>query len=186
MNYTLEYKKGIVMEYESGISVSKLACDNNLNRSTIYYWIDTLLAKPIEDILISKSEYKRLEIKSKRIKDEHAILKSLLEEIYLTNKEKVEHAKKLHSQDYPIHMICRLLNLRRSTLYYHITEKPEVKQIVVDDEKYKLIITQIFTDTEGRLGARKIRIIMMNKGYQISERRVKRLLNEMNLITKQT
>ena len=84
--------------------------------------------------------------------------------------------------EYPIHSICRVLNLNRSTYYHNKYRKPKVTMIEKDDEKYNPIIKAIFEDSKGRLGGRKIRRIMMKDNNTISEKRISRLMKEMNLV----
>ncbi|MCF7926323.1 MAG: IS3 family transposase [Candidatus Izimaplasma sp.] len=79
-------------------------------------------------------------------------------------------------------MVCRLLGINRSTFYHDKFRKPEVTLIEEDDQEFKPVIRRLFDVTEGRLGARKIRTLMMKEGHQISERRVKRLMVEMDLV----
>ncbi|MFO7969222.1 MAG: IS3 family transposase [Bacillota bacterium] len=138
--------------------------------------------KPIEEINISKKQYKAIKTKMKQLSDEHAMLKNLINKISLTTEQKLDFAKKLDAMNYPIHMICRILSLRRSTYYHCKLRKPDITLIEENDQEFKPVIKRLFDFTEGRLGARKIRSLMMKEGYQISERRVKRLMVEMNLI----
>ncbi len=96
--------------------------------------------------------------------------------------ERLDYAKQLHEKGYSVHMVCRLLDINRSTFYHDKFRKPEVTLIEENDQEFKPVISRIFNLTEGRLGSRKIRTLMMKDGYQISERRVKRLMDEMDLV----
>ena len=185
MYYSKEFKKKIISKYSGGVSVTKLSRGYQIPRSSIYNWIDLYMEKPIEEINISKKQYKASETKMQRLHDEHVISKNLLVKMELTTERKLEFAEELDSKNYPIHMICRILNLRRSTYYHVKLRKPKITIIDFDDKKLKPLINDIFDKTNGRLGARKIRTLMMKENQKISERRVKRLMNEMNLIPNQ-
>ena len=50
-----------------------------------------------------------------------------------------------------------------------------------EDERLKPIVASIFEETKHRIGPDKIRIIMSRRGYVASERRIRRLLKELNL-----
>jgi len=182
MIYTLEFKKSIVEKYQQQISVTDLSKEFEIPRSSIYNWIDLYSEKPTEDINISKKQYNSLITKMNRIKDEHKLMKKILSSLELTMTERLDYAKQLHEKGYSVHMVCRLLDINRSTFYHDKFRKPEVTLIEEDDREFKPIINRLFDVTEGRLGARKIRTIMMKDGYQISERRVKRLMDEMDLV----
>lgn len=51
-----------------------------------------------------------------------------------------------------------------------------------EDELFRPIVQQIFEETQGRIGAKKIRAIMMTQGYTISPERISRLMKEMGLV----
>jgi len=51
-----------------------------------------------------------------------------------------------------------------------------------EDEIFRPIVQQILEETQGRIGAKKTRAIMMTQGYTISPERVSRLMKEMGLI----
>lgn len=182
MNYKLEFKKSIVEQYEQSISVTKLSRDYEIPRSSIYNWINLYLEKPLEEIKVSKKQYNSLVIKMNRMKDEHKLMKNILASLDLSMSERLDYAKQLHEKGHSVHMVCRLLDINRSTFYHDKFRKPEVTLIEEDDQEFKPVIRRLFDVTEGRLGARKIRTLMMKEGYQISERRVKRLMVEMNLL----
>lgn len=182
MNYTLEFKKSIVEKYQQQISVTDLSKKYEVPRSSIYNWIDLYLEKPIEDINISKKQFNSLISKMNRMKDEYKLMKKILSSLELTMAERLDYAKQLHEKGYSVHMVCRLLDINRSTFYHDKFRKPEVTLIEENDQEFKPVISRLFDVTEGRLGARKIRTLMMKDGYQISERRVKRLMDEMDLV----
>lgn len=54
--------------------------------------------------------------------------------------------------------------------------------IITKHELFRPIIQQIFEETQGRIGAKKIRAIMMAQGYTISPERISRLMKEMGLV----
>jgi transposase InsO family protein len=109
-------------------------------------------------------------------------MKKILSSLELSISEKLDYAKQLHEKGYSVHMVCRLLDINRSTFYHDKFRKPEVTLIEENDHEFKPVINELFEFTEGRLGARKIRTLMMKEDYKISERRVKRLMDEMGLV----
>lgn len=182
MNYTLEFKKNIVKKYQQRIPVTKLSREYEIPRSSIYNWIDQYLENPIEAINISKKQFSSLLTKMNRMKDEHKLMKKVLSSLDLSKSERLDYAKQLHQKGYSVHMVCRLLDINRSTFYHDKFRKAEVTLIEENDKELKPVIKRLFAITEGRLGARKIRTLMMKEGHQISERRIKRLMNEMSLV----
>ena len=84
--------------------------------------------------------------------------------------------------EFGVHAPCRVLGVLRSTYYHHAMRRPEQTVIEKEDEIFRPIIQQIFEETQGRIGAKKIRAIMMTQGYTISPERISRLMKEMGLV----
>ena len=55
----------------------------------------------------------------------------------------------------------KVLGVLRSTYYHYALRRPEQTMIEKEDELFRPIIRKIFEDTQGRLGAKKIRAIMI-------------------------
>jgi putative transposase len=182
MNYPIESKNSIIEEYKNGKSVSELIREFQVPRSTIYNWIDINSEKPFEELFISKHKLKQLKEQLERTLHERTILIEILDSVEMSISQKLDYAKQLNQKGYSVHMICRVLNMNRSTFYHDKYRRPEVTLIEADDSTFKPSICKIFTKTNGRLGARKIRFLMMKEGHVLSERRVQRLMGEMNLI----
>ena len=133
---------------------------------------------------ISKNQLHKEKMKLERLERENNISNYVIKELNLSKNKKIEFATSLDN-DYPIHTICRVLDLHRATYYHNKYRKPKVKTIELDDQIYKPIIKKIFDNSKGRLGGRKIRKIMIKDGYEISEKRILRLMREMKLIVNQ-
>ena len=84
--------------------------------------------------------------------------------------------------EFGVHAPCRVLGVLRSTYYHHVLRSPKQTVIEKEDELFRPVIRKIFEDTQGRLGAKKIRVIMMTRGYTISPERISRLMKEMGLV----
>lgn len=77
------------------------------------------------------------------------------------------------------------MQVNRSTYYHHILRAPKQTKIQFEDDQLKALITEIFTKSECRFGARKIRAKLMQAGYTVSERRILRLMKELGLAVQQ-
>lgn len=58
----------------------------------------------------------------------------------------------------------KVLGVLRSTYYHYALRRPEQTMIEKEDELFRPIIRKIFEDTQGRLGAKKIRAHHDNSG----------------------
>lgn len=180
--YTETQKHELVRQYENGISVSEICSTNNIPLSTFYYWI-----KQYKEItLVNKTnitprQVYLLEKRLKRLTAENEIWRKCKCTINSTLSEKLEAIKNLY-EEYGVHACCRVLEVKRSTFYHYLLRSPEQTLIQKEDEMLKPLVKQIFEDSKGRIGAKKIRACMITKGHKVSAERIVRLLREMNLI----
>ena len=76
----------------------------------------------------------------------------------------------------PINRKCILMNVSRSTLYYKPVEcKPDLEELEIKEHMDKLHTKYPFMDS------RSLRDQLRLKGYEINRKRVRRLMNEMNI-----
>lgn len=76
--------------------------------------------------------------------------------------------------------MCDVLELPRSTYYY------EAKIRDNQDEELTTLIVKIFKDSRNNYGQRKIKIELEKKGWQVSRRRIGRIMKEQGLVSKYT
>ncbi len=77
--------------------------------------------------------------------------------------------------------MCDVLQIPRSTYYYEAKER----DTKADDELTKLIV-KIFNDNRRVYGQRKIKRELQKKGWQVSRRRIGRIMKEQGLVSKYT
>ena len=184
MQYTNEEKIIMVNDYLKGTSVSYMTKQYKLSRSTLYNWVSKFKEDPISKTTISKHYIYIDKIQLEKLKRDNEILTYVIKELNLSSSEKLKFAISI-DEKYPVHSICRVLNLRRSTYYHNKYRKPKITKLHKDDEIFKSIIKDIFIESKGRFGSRKIRRIIIKDGYIISERRITRLMKEMELVANQ-
>lgn len=182
--YTQSFKQRIVDLYNNGTQAKKIYQKNNIPRSTLYYWLKQhkviTHAKTGKKCATARDIYE-LNRKIDVVKQENEILKNLECSIISPQKEKLVAISKLDGQ-YPIRAICRAAGVLHSTYYHYKLRSPEITHIQKEDEILKPVIKEIFELTKGRIGSKKIRILMKDRGYQASAKRIRRLLAEMNLV----
>ena len=182
MRYTEEQKRKIVSEHQAGEKATDLCSEYNISKSTLYNWIQQYNEVKAENG--EKITAHRLYLLEKRI---DKLTKEL--EIWRRCKctvdsplpQKLEAIKSLY-EEYGVHACCRVLEVLRSTFYHYLLRSPEQTVFEKEDEIYKPIVKEIFEDSKGRIGSKKIRAIMTARGYTISPERVSRLMKEMELV----
>lgn len=94
--------------------------------------------------------------------------------------EKLKDLKRLAPR-YGVHAVCRVLDVPRATYYNHVLRSPAVTQLQKSDAVLKPVVKAVFEETKGVIGSRKIRTIMMKRGYTIDLEHLRRLMRELEL-----
>ena len=79
-------------------------------------------------------------------------------------------------QKYPVLIVLKVMQLGRSTFYYHLNR-------ILSDETRKLTneITAIFEEHKGRCGYRLLTLELKNRDFLVNHKRVKRIMSELKL-----
>jgi transposase InsO family protein/transposase-like protein len=182
MRYTEEQKRSIVREYHDSQKVIDLCDQYNLSKSTLYSWIHQYgEVKADNGEVITAHRVHLLEKRIGRLTKELEIWRKCKCTIDSPLAQKLKAIENLY-EEYGVHACCRVLEVRRSTFYHYLFRSPEQTIFEKEDETYKPIIKEVFDEAKGRIGAKKIRAIMMIQGYIISAERVSRLMREMELV----
>ncbi|MBP1916780.1 putative transposase [Lederbergia galactosidilyticus] len=86
-----------------------------------------------------------------------------------------------NTHKYSVSAMCDVLQIPRSTYYYEA-------KIIDDQEEEKLtkLIKDIFKSSRNNYGQRKIKIELQKMGWQVSRRRIGRIMKEQGLVSKYT
>ena len=80
---------------------------------------------------------------------------------------------------YPLPVLLGVSGMARSTFYYHLRRmKSPAKH-----EKLKELVSTMFYRHHGRYGYRRITMSLQKEGVKINHKRVRRLMNEMGLVS---
>lgn len=78
--------------------------------------------------------------------------------------------------------MCSVLEVSRSQYYEWLNAKPSAR--MREDQVLSEKIKMIFIDNKCRYGSRRIRRTLLNMGYCISRRRVRKLMKKMDCTVK--
>lgn len=183
LKYSVSDKDLIVTRYHSGEKVTDLCTELNVSKSTLYNWIkqhDSIYVKTDGSPITARTVY-LLEKRIKKLESELKIWKRCGCTLGSPLHEKLAAIERL-VPEFGVHAPCRVLGVLRSTYYHYTLRRPKQTMIEKEDELFRPIIQQIFEETQGRIGAKKIRAIMMMQGHTISPERISRLMKEMGLV----
>lgn len=87
--------------------------------------------------------------------------------------------------EFSIHALCRTLEVKRGTFYNYLFRGKPVKSYERNDEILRPQIRELFEASKERFGANKIRIELMERGFQVSYKHISRLMEEWGQECKQ-
>ena len=80
--------------------------------------------------------------------------------------------------------MCQLLDIPRSSLYYHLKNDSQKKKH--DDSNLTELIKEIFKKSRNNYGTRKIKVELAKRGHTVSKRRIGRIMKENGLVSSYT
>lgn len=178
--YTDAEKELAVKKFEQGYISSDICAEYGIARSTLFLWCKQF--RPYANGRIPRKQYlmekelQRLRIENQIFRESGCCPTSPLD-------ARIKSIHRLKDQ-YSIHILCRVLNVNRATFYHHEFHSPEVTQLEEGDALLKPLILEIFKQSSGRFGVRRIRAKLVQAGHIVSERRVSRLMKELKISSK--
>ena len=178
-HYTPDLKARIVLSYLGGKTISDLARDNKISRSTIYIWIKE--AQTEEDTKVNPVNLRTfhgLKSRCQRLETIIEILKSAPCSHSASLQEKMEAIQEM-SSTYNVNILCESLNVAKGTYYNHI--KRNKKGNTLHAQKIKEltpIIKEIYHSSNQTYGAARVHAVLKDRGYHISEKTVAKVMQE--------
>ncbi|WP_141768199.1 IS3 family transposase [Streptococcus gallolyticus] len=125
------------------------------------------------------TELERLQKELEYLRAENAVLKKP-ERLPLEGRSKTQRATKIIqelSNKFPLAMLLDILELARSTYYYHL------KALRSKDKNHELKhqIQRIYHEHKGNYGYRRITLELRNQGVLVNHKKVQRLMKELDL-----
>ena len=179
--FQISERQPYIDRYRAGESVISILKDIDIARSTFYNWIHRhSKIKTSTDKLITLHDYTMMLRRLKRVEFENQIFKQSNCTTTTPLEQKLEEIKRLKDQ-FSIRTLCDVLQVRRSTFLHYLYHRPEVTQLKRNDEFLRNRVADIFEKSQQRFGAYKIKVKLNEEDIIISEKRIQRLMNEMDL-----
>lgn len=96
----------------------------------------------------------------------------------MTDQEIIEHINE-EKAHYPVQMMCRVLKLPKSTYYQAAHKKPSVYHL--ENQHITERIREIHQESDCRYGAPKIHYLLCREDFQVSIKRVQRLMKRAGI-----
>ena len=176
--YSEDQKYEVLQKYLCGYTPPKIADEVGVHRSTVYRWIAdwkddlkryTLADLPIQDMGAVLTHIADLE---KQL-DEQKRMIAVIHESHIMQsiplKRRLDMAVQ-HLNTYSLKQLCRVFEIRPSSLYYHIAATQKETKYQQKENLLRSEITRAFEDSGRRLGAEQIRLQLQNHGIRTSKR----------------
>ncbi len=187
MRILQETRDEIVRLYSKNVPIKELMERFGVSRSSIYNYLqlDRMHRSTNGNMAVTFRKITSMESELERLRLENEILKTCGCYIDAPLSEKLAGIERL-SNKYSIHLLCRTLNVLRSTYYHHSLRSPEQPLWEKEDAVIRPIVQQIFDESKERYGTRKLKAELENRGYEVSLKRLRRYMKELNIKSKQT
>ncbi len=186
MKIDIAQRQQLLSQYKNGSSTVELALEFGISRSSVYNYLrlDREHESSNHQMKISFRQITSMKAELFRLRQENQILKTCGCTVNAPLSDKLKAIDHL-AEDYSIHVLCRTLNVLRSTYYHHHFRSPEKKIVDTEDALLRPLVKQIFDDSKERFGTRKLKAALEVQGYCLSLKRLRRYMNELGLVCKQ-
>ena len=182
-SYPQKEKVAVVNRYLNGETISSIARETGISRSTIYTWIKE------RNKAFNKGKapnFRHLHDLEQKVERQQLIIEILQRSPCSPNAplaQRYEVIKNL-CDEYNVHTLCEALKVSTGTYYNHLLRnKNENTQANQKQSEMKPIIEQIFHEYNQIFGSSKIHAILKDRGYAISEATVAKIMHASGLFS---
>ena len=191
MGYSKGTQQEVFIKYVCGYTPKEIAEESGIHFVTIYRWINDwkkdlnshpLTDLPIQDIgaILTYTEKlkQRLEEAERSLSIIH--ISGILQTIPL--RQRISMTLPLLNS-YPARFLAQTFEVSLSSIYYHKRQGQRTAKRQKQDKYISSKIQEIFTESDGRFGAERIRIQLRNQGIVISKKKIIKFMNQMGLVS---
>ncbi|WP_141231384.1 IS3 family transposase [Oceanobacillus manasiensis] len=184
--FTPEFKLQLVKLYENGKPRADIAREYDITPTALDRWIknhqETGSFAAKDNRSEEENELARLRKENQRLMMENDIFKA----------SSADHGTKIdvirnNAHIYSILAMCDVLQIPKSTYYYHANSHGR-RVLKMEDKEISQEISRIFKESRNNYGTRKIKkeLSRLSQPKHVSRRRIGRLMNELGLVSNYT
>ncbi|QNM42542.1 IS3 family transposase [Shouchella clausii] len=179
--FTAEFKKQLVQLYASGKPRAEIIREYELTPSAFDKWVRQYQTSGAftekENRTPEQEELIRLRKENQKLAMENDIFKA----------SGADHGTKIdvirqNRGIYPVAAMCAILNIPRSTFYYEAKQRDHEEE----EEQLTALISDLFRQSRGIYGQRKIKKELTKQGWTVSRRRIGRIMKAQGLVSTYT
>ena len=180
--YTQEFKDAVVKYYERNHTIQETKEHFNVSESSLFAWKKEYDESHHLSVEGQRTTSNYMQKQRHLLKTEQMleVLRSASCGVNSSIDEKMKAIDELEGK-YSVRVLCEALNLPRGTYYNRKRRENTITSYEINDAEIKPLIEKIFMDSKKRFGRKPIRHKLSEIGYQVSEKRVCRLMQEMGL-----
>ena len=191
MRYTKDIRQEVLIRHICGHKPKEISDEFGIHFVTIYRWINNwrkgldgrpLTDLPLQDIgtILTYTE----ELKRRLEELDHSLsiihTSGILQTIPV--RQRIDMVLSF-LDSYPAKFLAQTFEVSLSSIYYHKRQGQRKAKRQKQDEYIGSKIQEIFTESDGRLGAERIRIQLHNQGIVTSKKKIIKLMNQMGLVS---
>lgn len=179
-------KKNVVNDYEKGMLVKEIVERYRIPRSTICEWIYSNKERvDIHNQKYSKSKIKALEEVNDALSKELKIYLKVIEYVQIDDSIRLKVAEVLYKDGFNMANVCSLIGLEKSKFYRYLKNKNKLTWFEKDTLELTPLIIKIFETSKARFGPQKIKIKLHEIGYDVSQKKIAKIMKDNQLIINQ-
>ncbi|QEW07620.1 IS3 family transposase [Nitrincola iocasae] len=183
--YSAEFKEeAVALVTDQGYTIPEAAKSLGINTNMLYRWKDKLEAKNSGNQVTEteREELLRLRKENRNLRMEKEILKKASGLLRERNEVKFDFIA-AESTHYPVAVLCQVMGVSRSA-YYDWQKRPG-KLIPAEGLTLRRRMKKLFKRSRSSLGSREMLKKLRGEGFKIGRYRVRKLMEQMNLIVHQ-
>lgn len=184
LKYAKEFIGEVMDRYHKGESIESLSQDLHIAQSTLYEWRKKYCTISTPRLRYTPAEFDAMSHRIKKLEHELEIIRmtGLISKVPV--RQRVEALAEIYNQPgntYHVRELCDALEVARGTFYNHIFRRVDQSYKHEEQLQLMLLVQQIFNDSKQRLGADKIRAVLLQSDIHVSKKRIAAIMQELDL-----
>jgi len=182
--YSEEFKAQVVREViEKECTISSVASSYDLVPQTVGNWVARHKKEHATDQdrkeAFESAEIAKLRAEVRELRQENEFLKKQLPSSPRNDRDRALRARGREEGSYPISSMCRWSRVSKSG-YYSWRDRPQ-SQTAIRREELAILIKDVFEDSDGTYGYRRIQVILERRGVRADGATIRAIMRDLGL-----
>ncbi len=184
--YDKAIKQRVVFDYENGMLIKEIVDKYKIPRGTINEWVySNKIRIDNHNKKYTKSEITILKETISKQNSTLKIYKRLKEALTIQDANLLNVAFGLYKDGYNVEHVCNTIGLDKAKFYRYLKNKDNLTWFEKETIEITPLIIEIFEKSKGRFGPQKIKIKLHEMGYDISQKKISKIMKKNSLVINQ-